>query len=141
MAAIPWTKLHGASTHFPIVLTFAAFLCDFSSVVLWPRPIARGSQVAGLCAIVFAAAGSMAAVFSGLFLTRGEFWGAADLGRHHRYVWPALALIVGAATWRWSVRNGLTRPSYAAYLAVVLASLVLVGLAGNSGGEMLQAAP
>jgi len=135
---IPWVKLHGASTHFPIALTVAAFLCDFAAIILWSRPIARSLGVAGTCAIALSAAGGIAAVVSGVYLTKGELWGAGDLGRHHRYVWPAFIVLVGAAIWRLKTGGVITRRAYVAYLCVVGVGVILIGAAGYYGGEMLQ---
>src|SRR5450432_404773 len=127
MGEIPWAKLHGASTHFPIVLTFVAFVCDVVALVWWSKPAAGGIGRVGAGAMIAAALGSLVAVGSGLFLTRGEMWGAGSLGWHHRFVWPAFGLIVGAATWRWVSRDRLTRKSYTLYLAVVLLGAILIG--------------
>jgi len=138
MTTILWAKLHGASTHFPIALTVAAFLCDFAAAVLWARPVARSLGVAGTCAIALSAAGGIAAGVSGVFLTKGELWGAGDLGMHHRFVWPAFVVLVGAATWRLQVGGDITRKAHAAYLCVVGVGVILTGAAGYYGGEMLQ---
>ncbi|MBW8782964.1 MAG: hypothetical protein JF599_13915 [Verrucomicrobia bacterium] len=138
MLATPWVKLHGVSTHFPIALTVAAFLCDFAAVILWSRPIARSLGVAGTCAIVLSAVGGIAAVVSGVFVTKGDLWGAGDLGMHHRFVWPAFAVLVGAATWRLKAGADITRKPYVVYLCVVGVGVILTGAAGYYGGEMLQ---
>ncbi|HVZ66577.1 MAG TPA: hypothetical protein VG936_18575 [Lacunisphaera sp.] len=137
---IPWARVHGASTHFPVVLGLAALACDLAAVWRWEKPEAPGLRWAGLGAITLAAAGAMAAAVSGLFLTHGELWGAGELGRHHRYAWPALAMMVGAAVWRWLARTRLTRAQLARYAAGVWAGSMLVLAAAIFGGELLQSA-
>jgi uncharacterized membrane protein len=38
---IPWDKLHGAMTHFPIALLLFSTACDFASVILKKLPFCR----------------------------------------------------------------------------------------------------
>lgn len=140
-AAIPWAKLHGAATHFPIVLSVVAFACDALAAWRWSRPEAQGLRQAGLGAIVLAAAGGVGAVVSGLVLARGELWGDGALGRHHRFVWPAFALVTGAAAWRWAAAGQLTRGRLAAYAVTVLATAGLIAASAYYGGEMLLGQP
>ena len=137
---IPWAKLHGASTHFPIVLTLVALACDLAAAIWWNKPPARGLSAAGAGAMGVAAGGSIVAVVSGLFLVHGAWWGTGALGWHHRLVWPAFALIVGAATWRWLSRDRITRAGQFIYLGVVLVSAGLISGAGYFGGELLLGA-
>lgn len=138
MNTIPWAKLHGASTHLPIALTLAALIFDLAAVVLWVRPWRRGLLSAGTGAITFAATGAIAAVVTGVVLTRGEVWGDGDLGRHHRFVWPALVVLVAAAVWRLRTGHGLTRRACALYAVVVMVGVILTGGTGYYGGELLQ---
>ena len=42
---IPWDKLHGATTHFPIALLLFSTLCDFVSVTFKKLPFARGLRL------------------------------------------------------------------------------------------------
>ncbi|HTL69367.1 MAG TPA: hypothetical protein VL200_17005 [Lacunisphaera sp.] len=137
---IPWARVHGASTHFPLVLGLAALACDLAAVWRWNHPEAPGLRSAGLGAITLAAAGALVAAGSGLFLTKGDLWGSGTLGLHHRFAWPALAMIVGAAVWRWLARSRLSRARLARYTAGVWVGSMLVVLAAMYGGELLQAA-
>jgi uncharacterized membrane protein len=141
MIAMPsdfWSKLHGASTHFPIAMVLGACAFDVLAVLAWEKPLGRNARVAGRYALVLGALGGILAVVSGLYLTKGDVWGAGQLRWHHRFVWPAFGLMVSAATWRLVVKNKLTRRSHVVYL---MAELILTGLtaaAGYWGGEMLQ---
>lgn len=87
------------------------------------------------------ALGSVAAVVSGLFLTKGSIWGSGDLGWHHRFVWPAFGLIIAAATWRLLAGENLSRKSYAGYVGVLVLAVGLISASGYFGGEMLQHLP
>ncbi|HVU16930.1 MAG TPA: hypothetical protein VHD32_08390 [Candidatus Didemnitutus sp.] len=138
---IPWSKVHGASTHFPIVLTLVAFACDGLAVARWTHPEAHGLRLAGLIGIMLAGFGCVAAVVSGLYLTHGELWGTGALGWHHRFVWPAFALIIGAAAWRWTARPTLTRTQLGGYALVVFAGSLLIFAAAYFGGELVSAQP
>ena len=58
---IPWDKLHGAMTHFPIALLLFSTACDFVSVMLKKLPFARGLRLVSFYGLAVAAlAGSVA---------------------------------------------------------------------------------
>ena len=139
MASLSWFQVHGAATHFPIVLIFVALGCDGLAAARWSTAAAPGLAVAGVCAIAGAAAGSLAAVVSGLYLSRGDMAGSGALAWHHRLVWPAFVLIVAAAAWRVTARNQLSRRSLAAYVAALALAAATVSAAGYFGGELLAA--
>jgi uncharacterized membrane protein len=65
---IPWDKLHGAMTHFPIALLLFSTACDFVSVTLKKRPFARELRLASFYALAVAALASLGAVISGIAL-------------------------------------------------------------------------
>ena len=48
---IPWDKLHGAMTHFPIALLLFLTACDFVSVMLKRLPFARELRSVSLYAL------------------------------------------------------------------------------------------
>jgi len=133
-----WAKVHGATTHFPIALSLFAAACDLVGFFGWSRSPFRAIREVAAYAIAAAAVGTIPAVVSGLLLTRGEMWGEGALRWHHRFVWPAFALIIAAAVWRMRTRRDLTRPMLAAYLLVAVAGSGLVSAAGYWGGELLQ---
>ena len=140
MSAIPadfWAKLHGASTHFPIAMVLGACAFDMLAVVSWGKPLGRNAGIAARYAVGLGALGGVLAVVTGLVLTKGDMWGRDALRWHHWFVWPAFALVVGAAVWRLLVGDKLTRRSYVVYLAVEFVLAGLTAGAGYWGGEML----
>ncbi len=120
-------RLHPVVVHLPIgVLVAAVFLELLVLLGLVERRAVTG-------ALVLATLGGIAAVLSGTNLAGDQ--APALLERHERLGWIAaaatlscLALDLGLyrrpAAWRWLLR------------ALLLAALVLVGLAGHTGGEM-----
>lgn len=136
-----WAKVHGATTHFPIALIFVAAACDTAALWLWHRPAAALLRAAGLGAVGLAALACVPVVISGLMLTHGNAWGQGPLRRHHGFVWPAFALVVGAAAWRALTRREATRSSHATYMLVAYALAALFAGAGYWGGELLQSFP
>ena len=101
---IPWDKLHGAMTHFPIALLLFSTACDFVSVMLRKLPFARELRSVSLYALAVAALASLGAVISGIVLTKGDLWGRGDFAWHHRFVWAAFGLLMALAVWRLVVR-------------------------------------
>ena len=72
---IPWDKLHGAMTHFPIALLLFSTACDFASVAFKKLAFARELRTVSLYALVFAALASLGALVSGIALAKGDLWG------------------------------------------------------------------
>jgi uncharacterized membrane protein len=134
---IPWDKLHGATTHFPIALLLFSTLCDFVSVTFKKLPFARGLRVVSFYGLAVAALGSLGAVVSGIALTKGDLWGRGYLGWHHRFVWPAFGLLVALAVWRVVVRDEISRVGLCVYLILMLLASGFVAAAGYFGGEIL----
>jgi len=87
--------------------------------------------------MIFGALGSLGAVFSGLALSKWKIGGTGLLLRHHLLVWPAFALVVGLATWRFLIGNQSTRRGLAIYLSVMAIACGLISAAGFFGGEIL----
>jgi uncharacterized membrane protein len=134
---IPWDKLHGATTHFPIALLLFSTLCDFVSVTFKKLPFARGLRLVSFYGLAVAAAGSLGAVVSGIALTKGDLWGRGYLGWHHRFVWPAFGLLVALAVWRLVVGCEMSRVGTRVYLILMLLASGFVAAAGYFGGEIL----
>ena len=132
-----WSRLHGATTHFPIALMLVSALCDFLSLLPLDFERQRGLTFTATVTIVLGALGSLAAAVSGLIMTKGEMWGHGTLLRHHQFVWPALALMIGLAVWRIWKRNATARAT-ALYLGVMALTALLVSIAGYWGGEVLN---
>ena len=134
---IPWDKLHGAMTHFPIALLLFSTGCDFVSVMLKKLPFARELRSVSFYALAVAALASLGAVISGIALSKGDLWGRGDFGLHHRFVWPAFGLLVALAVWRLVVREAMSRFGLCLYLCLMLLASGLVAAAGYFGGELL----
>jgi uncharacterized membrane protein len=134
---IPWDKLHGATTHFPIALLLFSTLCDFVSVTFKKLPFVRGLRLVSFYGLAVAALGSLGAVVSGIALTKGDLWGRGYLGWHHRFVWPAFGLLVALAVWRLVVRDEISRVGLCVYLILMLLASGFVAAAGYFGGEIL----
>jgi uncharacterized membrane protein len=83
---IPWDKLHGAMTHFPIALLLFSTACDFVSAAFKKLSFARGLRLVSFYGLAVAALASVGAVVSGIALTKGDMWGRGDFGWHHRFV-------------------------------------------------------
>src|SRR5579862_4093989 len=107
-------------------MVLGAFCCDAAGQWLWSRPAGGRLRAAGAYAIWFGALGTLPAVVSGLALARGDGLGAGALRWHHLFVWPAFALTVGAAAWRWLVGGDAPRRVHATYLTVLGAATLLV---------------
>ena|ERR1700688_4822169 len=75
---IPWDKLHGAMTHFPIALLLFSTACDFVSVAFKKLTFARGLRLVSFYGLAVAALASLGAVVSGIALTKGDMWGRGD---------------------------------------------------------------
>jgi uncharacterized membrane protein len=124
-------------THFPIALILGAMFFDALGFFLDGSPRQREFNITGYWLTILGALGSFGAVFSGLALSKWKVGGAGLLLRHHLFVWPAFALIIGLATWRFLIGDRSTHPGFAIYLSVMAIACVLIGTAGFFGGEML----
>lgn len=134
-----WAKAHGATVHFPLALALASGVLDGAAFALGPRPVARDLHAAGHWMMVAGALGSMPAVASGLFMTKGVLLGHGALRLHHLFVWPAFGLLVGLAVWRVATGQQATRRMFAGYLTLVVILAGLMSAAGYWGGEMMIA--
>jgi uncharacterized membrane protein len=130
--------MHGASTHFPIALMLVSAFCDCASLLLADAQRQRALRSAATITIVLGAAGSYAAVATGLIMTKWQIWGHGTLLHHHQFVWPAFALMVGLATWRVIKRQTAAEKPPAAYLVLMLLATGLMSGAGYWGGELLN---
>jgi uncharacterized membrane protein len=133
-----WSKLHGATTHFPIALMLVSAFCDGVSLLPGDIRRQRALRFTATFTIVLGALGSYGAVASGLLLTKWQFWGHGTLLRHHQFVWPAFALMTGLATWRVLTRREPTAQPTALYVALMILAAALVSGAGYWGGELLN---
>ena len=133
-------RLHGASVHFPIALTLCAAALEAGALLFASRAWARDLDAAGRLTVALAALGSLPAVASGLWLTRGDAVGHGLLRLHHGCVWPAFELLVAIATWRSIVGRRATHTALAVYACGLFVCGSLLAAAGFFGGEILLAA-
>ena len=126
-------------THFPIALLLFSAACDFGSVVLKKLAFAGELRKASFYGLAISAVASIGAVISGIALTKGNMWGRAELGWHHRFIWPAFGLLVALAVWRLIVRDQMSRTGFYVYLFLMFLTSGLVAAAGYFGGELLIA--
>lgn len=137
MNSVFWSRAHGGLTHFPIALVLGAMLFDTLGFFLRGSSRQGEFSVTGYWLIILGALGSLGAVFTGLALSKWKIGGTGLLLRHHLFVWPAFALIIGLGTWRFLIGNRPTHRGFAIYLSVMAIACALIGAAGFFGGEML----
>src|ERR1700730_4776073 len=137
MNSLFWERAHGGLTHFPIALIFVATLFDLLSLVRDRSSKGRDFKAIGYWLVILAALGAVAAVFSGLGLSKWKTMGTGMMRLHHFFVWPAFALILSLTAWRVAARNEFSRPAFASSLIAALCACALIGAAGFMGGEML----
>jgi uncharacterized membrane protein len=134
---IPWDKLHGAMTHFPIALLLFSTACDFASVTFRKLSFARELRTVSFYGLATAALASLGAVITGIALTKGDLWGRGYFAWHHRFVWPAFGLLMALAVWRLVVGDAMSRAGLILYLVLMLLASGLIAAAGYFGGEIL----
>jgi uncharacterized membrane protein len=137
MNSLFWSRMHGGATHFPIALIFAAAFFDALGFFWRKSSRRREFSVLGYWLVILGALGSFGAVFSGLALSKWTIGGTGLVLRHHLFVWPAFALIVGLGTWRFLVGCDPSRRAIAFYLITMIAGCGFVATAGFFGGELL----
>jgi uncharacterized membrane protein len=135
MNSLFWERAHGGLTHFPIALIFVATLFDVLSFVRSSK--SRDFKAIGYWLVILAALGAVAAVFSGLGLSKGKVMGTGLMRLHHLFVWPAFGLILALTAWRVAARNEFSRRAFLSYLVAASCTCALIGAAGFVGGEML----
>jgi uncharacterized membrane protein len=135
MNSLFWERAHGGLTHFPIALIFVATLFDILSFVRSSK--GREFKAIGYWLVILAALGAVAAVFSGLGLSKWKIMGTGLMRLHHLFVWPAFGLILALTAWRVIARNEFSRRTFAYYLLATCCACALIGAAGFVGGEML----
>jgi len=140
MNALFWQRMHGGSTHFPIVLLLASVVFDFCARRSRDDGLRRGLHVAGLGSAVVGVLGGVGAVISGLVMSRGRVLGTGYERFHHLFVWPAFSLCVAFVAWRVFKRGRISQSGLRVYLTGISAASALMMGAGFWGGEMLLGA-
>src|SRR5438132_2168949 len=140
MDAMFWQRLHGGSTHFPIVLLLASVAFDFIACRLRNMSLRQGLHAAGLGSAIVGVLGGCGAVVSGLVMTGGHVLGSGQEKMHHLFVWPAFSLSVALVAWRLSRREKFSPRYLRIYLAGLSTASAFAMGAGYWGGEMLLGA-
>lgn len=139
MAKEFWLRLHGGSTHFPIVLLFVSVLFDVLGLY-WPdRSARRGLHFAGFCAAFIGVSFTFVAVASGLLISNWRTLGSGSLLRHHIFVWPVFGISIALVVWRLIMRERASSRAFGIYLLGMFAASALVFAAGYWGGELALA--
>ena len=137
MNASLWERLHGGSTHFPMVLLLASVGFDLIAQLSRDRSRRAGLHAAGLISAIVGVLGGCGAIISGLMMTEGQLLGTGLQRMHHLFVWPAFSIAVLLVGWRLFQRETLSPLNIRVYLgAMGLSSALMMG-AGYWGGEML----
>jgi len=135
-----WQRIHGGSTHFPIVLVLASVVFDFVAGRSRDEVLRRGLHVAGFGSAVVGMLGGVGAVIAGLIMTRGQMLGSGYEKTHHLFVWPAFASCLILVGWRLFRGGRIPQKGLGLYLAGMSLVAALMAGAGYSGGEMLLGA-
>lgn len=142
MDALFWQRMHGGSTHFPIVLLPASVVFDFIAWRSRDETLRRGLHAAGLGSAVVGVLGGCVAVAAGMVMTNGQMLGRGFEKLHHLFIWPAFSLCAVFVAWRLFMfkRGRISQRGLGIYLVgMSVASALMMG-AGYWGGEMLLGA-
>ncbi|MEP7072210.1 MAG: c-type cytochrome [Verrucomicrobiota bacterium] len=135
-----WLRIHGGSTHFPIVLLAVSVLFDLLAS-FWPNESRReGFRHAGFLSAVLGLAGAIVAAVSGIAISRGKLLGTGLLLRHHQFVWPGIALALSLIVWRLIARHRASAAAFRFYLGGMGIASACIFAAAYYGGEMVLAA-
>lgn len=140
MDALFWQRMHGGSTHFPIVLLLASVVFDFVAWRSRDEGLRRGLHLAGLGSASVGVLGGVGAVISGLVMSHGQVLGSGYEKFHHLFVWPAFSLCVALVVWRLFQRKTFLQSGFGIYLVGMSVAAALMMGAGYWGGEMLLGA-
>jgi len=127
--------VHGAINHFPIALLFVSVGFDFFA---GKRPNLRFSA---WLLLVLGAIGAVAATASGLvghLAYEDDPVLASGIEIHPYTAFAATAIFAALAAWRWfSLRRGSDVGGTRAYLTLALLGLLVLGVTGLLGGNLL----
>jgi uncharacterized membrane protein len=129
-------RLHPAVVHFPIAWLLLLLLLDLGAFVLRRDACER----CGVVVLAVAVASCLPALASGLLREDhvGSAPGMADLvGVHEGLMFAVTGVAALALALRLARRNRLAGGWKAAYLALVAAAAVLVGVGGHWGGKLV----
>jgi mono/diheme cytochrome c family protein len=137
MDGLFWQRLHGGSTHLPIMLLPLSVIFDVVALRLRDDAARRAFHSAGVALAFAGVLGGCAAVIAGLAMTHGNMLGSGEEKLHHLFVWPGFIISIVLVAGRLFLRRQLSPGSLRAYLVgMFIASALMLG-AGYWGGEML----
>ena len=132
-----WQRLHGGSTHLPIVLLPLSVVLDFVASRSREAVLRRAFHLAGFATALAGTLGGCAAVLAGLAMTHGNFLGSGEEQSHHLFVWPGFIISsVLVAARLFPRRQGSPRGLRIYLVGMGIASALMLG-AGYWGGEMV----
>lgn len=127
---------HGAVNHFPIALLFVSAGLDF---VAGKRPNLRFTA---WLLLVLGTLGAIGATVTGLvshLAYEDDPILLAAIEPHQFLAFAATAIFVGLTVWRWrSLRSGTDAGGTWLYLAFALVGLVVLGVTGFLGGNLVS---
>jgi uncharacterized membrane protein len=134
-----WLRVHGGSTHFPVVLLAVSVLFDLLGIY-WPDESARrGLHIAGFCGALIALLASFVAVASGLIISRWRLLGAGSMFQHHIFVWPGFGFSIALVVWRLIMRDRASAQAFGIYVVGMAGASAFILIAAYFGGEMALA--
>src|SRR5690348_12002794 len=137
MDGLLWQRLHGGSTHLPIVLLPLSAIFDVVALRLRDDAARRAFHSAGVALAFTGVLGGCAAVIAGLAMTHGSMLGSGEEKLHHLFVWPGFIISIVLVAWRLLLRRQTSPSGLRTYLVGMgVASALMLG-AGYWGGEML----
>ena len=137
MDAIFWQRLHGGSTHLPIVLLPLSVIFDFVGLRMRDDAARRAFHSAGVALGFAGVLGGCAAVIAGLAMTHGNMLGRGEEKLHHLFVWPGFMISIVLVAGRLFLRRQISPCRLRAYLVGMSTASALMLGAGYWGGEML----
>jgi len=129
--------VHGAITHFPIALLFVSVALDLVAIVKKPN-----LHWSAWLLLVLGTIGAVVATITGLishFPYEEDPVLLAAIEPHQYTAFAATAVFGALTIWRWrSVRRGSDIGGRSAYLALGLLGLIVLGVTGFLGGNLLS---
>jgi len=111
-----WQRLHGGSTHFPIVLLLVSVGFDAVARVHRDENFRRGLHAAGLASAVVGALGGCAAVVTGTVPDQRAVCWQRLREKPPFFVWPAFGLCLGLVAMRLWLRGQISPRGFGLYL-------------------------
>jgi mono/diheme cytochrome c family protein len=134
MDGLFWQRLHGGSTHMPIVLLPLSLVFELVALRMPDDAGRRALRLAGRALGLTGVLGGCGAVVAGLVLTHGRMLGSGDEKMHHLFAWSGFCISVVLVAGRLLLRCPRYQRIY--LIGMGIASALMLG-AGYWGGEML----